>query len=95
MNASDREQKSAWKARQRQAAQTDFPMSDPLMESLFETVEARIAAQGCDHTLRATSEWVAEHHQAEDAVLGWLKEHGGFCDCEVIANAADHWEQNR
>jgi len=27
--------------------------------------------------------------------LDWLKEHDGFCDCEVLANALDHWQQNR
>lgn len=69
-------------------------MSDSLLQSLFRAVEARVEGEGCDHTLRATEQWIAEHQQPE-TVLGWLKKHGGFCDCEVLANAADHWEQNR
>jgi hypothetical protein len=27
--------------------------------------------------------------------IGWLTDNGGYCDCEVEGNAADHWEQNR
>lgn len=27
--------------------------------------------------------------------IAWLKANGGYCDCEVVTNAADHWEQNR
>jgi Protein of unknown function (DUF2695) len=30
-----------------------------------------------------------------DAVAAWLENNGGFCDCEVILNARDHWEENR
>jgi hypothetical protein len=29
------------------------------------------------------------------SLLAWLAENGGYCDCEVAGNAADHWEQNR
>jgi len=50
---------------------------------------------GCDHTLHFTKQWIAKHGQVESSVLDWLKSHGGFCDCEVLANAADHWEQSR
>jgi len=45
--------------------------------------------------LHFTKQWIAKHGQVESSVLDWLKSHGGFCDCEVLANAADHWEQSR
>jgi hypothetical protein len=95
MNSNDRDRKKEWKLEQKQLARAAFPMSDALLESLFEAVDSRVAESGCDHTLRFTKQWIAEHRQAESPVLDWLKEHGGFCDCEVVANAADHWEQNQ
>lgn len=95
MHASERDQKKDWKLQQRQQAQAAFPISSSLLESLFEAVDACVEDSGCNHSLRFTTQWIAENKQPEKPILGWLAEHGGFCDCEVVANAADYWEQNR
>lgn len=95
MDASDRDRKKAWKQQQQRLAQDDFPISDALLETLFEAVDAQVENSGCDHTLRFTRAWISEHKQPETDVLGWLREHGGCCDCEVLSNSADYWEQNR
>jgi len=85
MNASDQDRKKAWKLHQQKLAQDAFPV----------TVNAQVERSGCDHTLRFTQAWISEHSQPGTEILAWLREHGGFCDCEVLSNAADHWEQNR
>lgn len=95
MNASDRDRKRAWKQQQQIAARESFPMADSLLESLFESVDEKVQVGGCDHTLRFTDAWLSANEQPAGKVLAWLKEHGGFCDCEVLANSADHWKQNR
>lgn len=95
MDATDRDRKKAWKLQQRKLAQDAFPISEPLLKSMFEAVDVKVAAAGCDHTLRFTESWIAENKQPGLRILSWLREHGGMCDCEVVANAADHWEQNR
>lgn len=95
MDTSDRDRKKAWKLQQRKLAQDAFPISDALLESLFQAVDAQVENSGCDHTLRFTLAWVAEHKQPEAEILKWLREHGGYCDCEVLSNSVDHWEQNR
>jgi hypothetical protein len=95
MNLSDRDRKKTWKLQQRKLAQDAFPISDSLLEVMFEAVDAQVETLGCDHTLRFTEAWIAEHKQPAEEVLAWLSEHGGFCDCEAVANAADYWEQNR
>ena len=84
-----------WTLQQRRLAQDAFPISDALLESLFEAVEAQVENSGCDHTLQFTRSWIVERKQPEAEILVWLREHGGCCDCEVLANSADHWEQNR
>lgn len=95
MDTSDRDRKKAWKLQQRKLAQDAFPISNALLESLFGAVDTQFENSGCDHTLRFTKAWIAEHKQPETQILAWLREHGGFCDCEVLSNSADHWEQNR
>ncbi|MBL8507950.1 DUF2695 domain-containing protein [Chitinimonas sp. JJ19] len=95
MDAVDRDRKKAWKLQQRKLAQQAFPIADSLLESMFEAVDAKVEAVGCNHTLRFTESWIAENRQPAESILDWLNEHGGFCDCEVLTNTADHWEQNR
>lgn len=95
MDQNNRDQKNAWKLQQRNLAQDAFPIPDSLLESMFEAIDAKVEAVGCDHTLRFTESWIAENDQPKEAIVLWLRENGGFCDCEVLANAADHWEQNR
>jgi Protein of unknown function (DUF2695) len=51
--------------------------------------------KGCDHTYRFTNKWISENKQKSSPVFEWLEENGGFCDCEIAANAQDHWEQNK
>jgi len=95
MDTTDRDRKKAWKIQQRKLAHDAFPIPDSLLEAMFKAVEAKVETMGCDHTLRFTESWIVENTQPEEKVISWLHEHGGFCDCEVLANAADHWEQNR
>lgn len=95
MDASERDRKKAWKLQQRKLAQDRFPIPDALLESLFEAVAAQVENSGCDHTSRFTQAWITEHTQLAVEIFAWLREHGGFCDCEILSNSVDHWKQNR
>jgi hypothetical protein len=95
MDAGNRDRKREWKQQQRLAAREAFPIPDSMLESLFDSVNEKVKEEGCDHSLRFTKEWLAANEQSVENVVAWLNEHGGYCDCEVVANAADHWEQYR
>ncbi len=94
MDAQSRREKKQWQAQQRAAARAAFPFPDEHLARLFEHVTQCLESGECDHTLRFTAAWVAEN-ESSVAVLQWLSDQGGYCDCEVEANARDHWEQNR
>lgn len=91
----ERDRKRAWKEEQRALARKDFPLANDMLEELFEAVDSSLERNGCDHTLRLTRAWLVERGQPPEAMIAWLAKHGGHCDCEVIANALDYWEQNR
>ncbi len=95
MDTSDRDRKKAWKQQQRQLAKDAFPLPNELLEAMFDAIDVQVENSGCDHTLRFTKSWISAHKQSEEKILTWLRQHGGFCDCEVLTNSADHWEQNK
>lgn len=95
MNSADCNRKRAWKDEQRNSARAEFPLPSEALEQLFTAVDSALEQSGCDHTLRLTDQWLAANVSDCEPTIAWLKIHGGFCDCEVIANACEHWEQNR
>jgi hypothetical protein len=39
-----------------------------------------------------TRRFLASKPLNQDQVLLWLGEQGGHCDCEILANVEEHWE---
>ncbi len=95
MDDAQRKLKKAWKARERRRARKQFPLPDEVLGQLFAAVDAAVLQHGCDHTARHTDAWLDTKQIDRGPVITWLAEHGGYCDCEVVANAAEHWEENR
>lgn len=43
--------------------------------------------EGCDNTLRMTTQWLYAHQRPVEDDLAWLRSKGGYCACEVLLNA--------
>lgn len=96
MDAEDRKRKAKWRAESRERARIAFPLADGQLAKLFVFVESQVAANGCDDTPRFATTWLSQQAPGTSrAVLAWLEANGGYCDCEIAANAQDHWQQNR
>lgn len=95
MNQADRDRKKVWKAEQKDSAREAFPLPDNMLEGLFDFVDLAVGKDDCDNTLRFTEEWLEANNLSRDPVVNWLESNGGFCDCEVIFNVREEWEENR
>jgi hypothetical protein len=95
VDPSDRSKKKAWKEAERLRAREAFPLPAAEIAELFRALEAALLSEACDHTRRLTEAWAAEHSHQIDLLGAWLEENGGYCDCEVLANVAPHWAENR
>lgn len=78
-----------WSAEQRAKARALMPMTFPLFKALFDWLDDSLPEVGCDHSHRLTADWLQRHSKNTGAVLDWLRESGGFCDCEVLANCEE------
>jgi hypothetical protein len=78
-----------------------MPLSKENLRHLLDMLDEAFSASGdtetgasfCDHTLKRTRAFLLERHLPEDEVVAWLAEYGGFCDCEVLANVGEVWEE--
>jgi hypothetical protein len=73
---------------ERIALESELPMTIAQVQELFAFLDTR---PSCDHTFADTIVFIHKHKLDEQAVLSWLKEHGGHCDCEVIYNVQDEY----
>jgi predicted house-cleaning NTP pyrophosphatase (Maf/HAM1 superfamily) len=80
-------------AKQKKAAAIAvMPICQNDLSDLFDYLDTALVV-GCDHTLRLTSQFLQARELPEPAILAWLNEYGGYCDCEVLANVEQELEQ--
>lgn len=68
-----------------------MPASLAHLGQLFDHLDAELE-NGCDHTPKITTEFLATHNLKIERVLSWLRDQGGHCDCEILANIEEAWE---
>ena len=93
------------KARRRQIhkelqekAQIEFeerlPVSRELFQKLFDFLDEEFEINDCEDSLKMTKQFLeSQHIQNMEEVKNWLKENGGFCDCEVLNNVEERFEK--
>lgn len=77
------------------------PFSYDKATELFEFLDKQIEfglgiVKGCDGTLSKTDAWIRENGFSEDErchILCFLRNNGGYCDCEVLMNVSkpENW----
>ncbi|MFC4044546.1 DUF2695 domain-containing protein [Dactylosporangium siamense] len=81
-----RQLRDAYKHAERTARAALMPLDKGELDDLVKFVDARVVAEGCDHTRRFTVQWAAEHQVSLDRLVEGLEEFDGYCDCEVVMN---------
>jgi hypothetical protein len=70
-----------------------LPMSRAMFRALFDYLDEYFPKYGCDGTNRHAVNFLQQTGRENIAtVLEWLAEHGGYCDCEILANTEGLFE---
>ncbi len=84
----NRDLRNSWKRQETEHLLGSIPMTQADLRALFDFLD-REDAPPCDHTLRETLVFLRQRGVGPERVVPWLREHGGFCDCEVIGNVEE------
>jgi len=71
-----------------------LPFPRQSLVHLFKYIDGSWEEYGCDHTPRRAIEYLTNTgipKDKQDDVLEWLREQGGACDCEILANVVERW----
>jgi hypothetical protein len=91
MNKDERKAvKKALRSQERASARAAFPLAVDELRGLFDALDQRLSEQGCDDTRRVARAWLESRGLDVERTFQWLDEHGGYCDCEILANVVEH-----
>jgi len=62
-----------------------MPFPPAILNGLLNKLDVELRA-GCGHTLVHTEAFLKSRNVDMEPALDWLTEHGGPCDCEILAN---------
>jgi hypothetical protein len=70
------------------------PIAYSELRALFEHLD-RVSSKGykCDHLFTQTAHFLGARGLPAELMLAWLGENGAGCDCEVMFNVAQQWEE--
>jgi hypothetical protein len=80
--------KKAWREQEQKKLVDSIPIPHADLKALFDYLD-RENPPPCDHTLRETVQFLQTKKLSVERVVPWLREHGGYCDCEVIYNVEE------
>ena len=76
-----------------QEFESSLPISRDNFKKLFDHLDANLNDKGCDDTITLTKIFLLQFKiEKVDEVLEWLADHGGYCDCEILANVEEQFE---
>ena len=76
-----------------QEFESSLPMDRESFKKLFDFLDAELTDKNCDDTNSLTKKFLLQLNiQNVDKVLEWLAEHGGYCDCEILANVEEQFD---
>jgi hypothetical protein len=81
--------KQAMREAEREAIQSTLPLTPEQIRRLFDFVDEQLAIVPCDDTLQNTLTFLGKEGLPVDPVVDWLGSAGGYCDCEILANAEE------
>ena len=84
---------NALQKRDEEEFEKSLPMGRQVFKELFDHLDLEFGEQGCDHTCKLTETFlIGRGIQNIPAVMQWLDERGGHCDCEVLANVEEAFQ---
>ena len=95
MNQTDnKKMRQHYKDLQRQVFESSLPMARELFLDLFDYLNEQSETTGCNHDFSLTEQFLRDKQVNNvEEVLEFLRENGGYCDCEVNFNVEEKFEE--
>ena len=74
--------------------ENSLPISREKFAQLFDFLDEKLGEFDCDDSLKLTTEFLQKNNLVNiDEIENWLQENGGYCDCEVLNNVEEMFDE--
>ena len=87
-----RELLAEYKRKQKESFLASLPMPTELFRELFDHLDEQLSEVDCQHDLRLTEAFLQERSCCTEAIVEWLQDNGGGCDCEVLTSIEEQFD---
>lgn len=70
-----------------------LPIDKEILMDLFDFLDTEIENQGCNHDYSLTETFLKERNIDSNLIFEWFEENGGYCDCEILFNVEEKFEE--
>lgn len=81
--------KKAFKEKEQRAFRESLPMKDTDFPPLFDFLDNELDQTECANDLSLLKKYCVKENLDFDSLKEWFKKHGGYCDCEILANVEE------
>lgn len=83
------------KLKARQEFENSLPTSRENFKALFDYLDEQLTDNPCDDTLKLSVFFLQSLKLDNiEEITKWLGENGGYCDCEVLVNVEEKFDDN-
>ena len=94
MNKADKKKlMDEYKMMQEKEFESSLPMKRKLFYELFDFLNDKSETTECKHDFSLTNEFLKDKNADIEKVIEFLRENGAGCDCEVIFNVEEKFEE--
>jgi len=88
----NREKIKNWKREQDDIFLKSLPFSKEIFQRLMDFLDIKLGQKMCQHNYKISSKFLAELDIKIDDHIDFFENHGGGCDCEILANMDELFE---
>ena len=75
--------------------ENSLPISREKFTQLFDFLDLKLSEYDCNDSLKLTNDFLQENKiENIEEIKSWLQENGGYCDCEVLNNVEEMFDED-
>lgn len=71
---------------------SSLPLDKSYILELFDFLDLELGKRGCNHNFELMTEFLKLKGLDKENVFEWFREQGGYCDCEILFNIEDRFD---
>ncbi len=70
-----------------------LPIDKTIIIELFDFLDLELGERECNHDYQITQEFLKQKGVNNESLFDWFQENGGYCDCEILYNVEEKFEE--